>query len=746
MKKFNNVIRLLLVVLPFSLTSCEKLESEVKDFFGIDTDKDKQEEYVDSQTAMLQKVEAITKTVGEIYMESSSAAEMKSQSSVIKGIDGVESVWADDLTVFVKIKDFGTVPFVFTPLDNESNSYTRKAEEVAKTRATLSEEKIHNHLDLKEVCIVNQQYNDEDQELSTICAKAAEDNFRKCGFDVMVNNRPTVKFFAEDMLDYDLLYLITPGCYNERDGQHLLFTGEEIATSEAIDVYTLKNLMQNSLKAYSDGMVGIGALKEVRNGKKKMAYYLTVSEDLISKGSNKRFEKPALIYNSACQSVKHDANLAKAFIQKGAAVYLGYTEKNSVGNLAGEELCSRLLIGMPVGYIFESFPEEYLSEEIGGVTSKLKLYYNEAYNDSYALFCLQKPNIDRVYDNSNGVELKMSIMGSMKTPDGFNEDFLSYFTYGFCIGETPDFKDAKVLEGLKIGDAGINYANNQITFEQTFGDYDLEPSTDYYCWAYYYDGVNYCVSDSIMFTSPFVPAPSIDAIIPPKFMEYVIIVDSTIVDPPVTPTPDDPSNPSGTPTPPGEPDPSTPVYEGDNPPNVEDIFVLSPTILAYSTDNTYKPGDKFADVYFQFFDQDDETRRIKYKSYSKGNSGTLESEGDGVKIKAYVTGFRKEYFTVFLVTSTKSVYFDSTVRSEQVEIYSGKKTERGIENLMYCLLMIEKGPDPYGHVMPVGAYRKFYDGDGLTEYTNWPTYSRTRSERPKGTVIDTPWSIYSTGK
>ena len=104
MKKFNNVIRLLLVVLPFSLTSCEKLESEVKDFFGIDTDKDKQEEYVDSQTAMLQKVEAITKTVGEIYMESSSAAEMKSQSSVIKGIDGVESVWADDLTVFVKIR------------------------------------------------------------------------------------------------------------------------------------------------------------------------------------------------------------------------------------------------------------------------------------------------------------------------------------------------------------------------------------------------------------------------------------------------------------------------------------------------------------------------------------------------------------------------------------------------------------------------------------------------------------------
>lgn len=427
MKKFNNVIRLLLVVLPFSLTSCEKLESEVKDFFGIDTDKDKQEEYVDSQTAMLQKVEAITKTVGEIYMESSSAAEMKSQSSVIKGIDGVESVWADDLTVFVKIKDFGTVPFVFTPLDNESNSYTRKAEEVAKTRATLSEEKIHNHLDLKEVCIVNQQYNDEKHSLAAECADAINDDFNKCGFYVTVNNRPSVRFFAEDMFNYDLLYLITPGCYNEREGQHWLFTGEEVAVSEKVDLSTLKTLLNGSLKDYKNGSVCIGALKETRNKKVQTVYYLIVSEELIAYGSNNQFEKPALIFNAACQSVKSNTDLAKAFIQKKAAVYIGYSEKNSVGKFAGAEFCRQLLTGLPVGYILENFSDSYLTETIDGVTAKLKLYYNDGYSDSYALFCLQHPELAKVDNASTEQGLKVTMQGKMKTPDGYSTDFLSLY-------------------------------------------------------------------------------------------------------------------------------------------------------------------------------------------------------------------------------------------------------------------------------------------------------------------------------
>lgn len=730
MKKFNNVIRLLLVVLPFSLTSCEKLENEVKEFFDIDTDKDKQEEYVDSQTAMLQKVEAITKTVGEIYMESSSAAEMKSQSSVIKGIDGVESVWADDLTVFVKIKDFGTVPFVFTPLDNESNSYTRKAEEVAKTRATLSEEKIHNHLDLKEVCIVNQQYNDEKHSLAAECADAINDDFSKCGFYVTVNNRPSVRFFAEDMFNYDLLYLITPGCYNEREGQHWLFTGEEVAVSEKVDLSTLKTLLNGSLKDYNNGTVGIGAIKETRNKKVQTVYYLIVSEELIAYGSNKQFEKPALVFNAACQSVKSNTDLAKAFIQKKAAVYIGYSEKNSVGKFAGAEFCRQLLTGLPVGYIIENFPDSYLTETIDGVTAKLKLYYNDGYSDSYALFCLQHPELAKVDNASTEQGLKVTMQGKMKTPDGYNTDFLSYFTYGFCIGETPNFKEARVMEGLHIGDAGISYVNNQITFEQTFDDDQLKSSTDYYCWAYYYDGVNYCVSDSMTFTTPYRPAPSIEEIVTPEYTKYIQVIHDTveIVDRSALLIIISEKE-------------YIPVFVGDNPPNIEGTYLISPCILTYTT-HGYKPGDKFLDMYIDFYNQ--KRSKISFRNLQQGSDVISMGEGDGI-IDVYVTGFR-EYFTVYLRTKGVSSYWDSEVYSSMVEIYSGRKTERGIEDLSHCFLMVDKGLDPYEHLVPVGTYRKFYDGDGFSEYTTWPTYSRTRSERPKGTVVDTPWSIYSTGK
>lgn len=728
MKKFNNVIRLLLVVLPFSLTSCEKLESEVKDFFGIDTDKDKQEEYVDSQTAMLQKVEAITKTVGEIYMESSSAAEMKSQSSVIKGIDGVESVWADDLTVFVKIKDFGTVPFVFTPLDNESNSYTRKAEEVAKTRATLSEEKIHNHLDLKEVCIVNQQYNDEKHSLAAECADAINDDFNKCGFYVTVNNRPSVRFFAEDMFNYDLLYLITPGCYNEREGQHWLFTGEEVAVSEKVDLSTLKTLLNGSLKDYKNGSVCIGALKETRNKKVQTVYYLIVSEELIAYGSNNQFEKPALIFNAACQSVKSNTDLAKAFIQKKAAVYIGYSEKNSVGKFAGAEFCRQLLTGLPVGYILENFSDSYLTETIDGVTAKLKLYYNDGYSDSYALFCLQHPELAKVDNASTEQGLKVTMQGKMKTPDGYSTDFLSYFTYGFCIGETSNFKEARVMEGLHIGDAGISYVNNQITFEQTFDDDQLKSSTDYYCWAYYYDGMNYCVSDSMTFTTPSRPAPSIEEIVTPEYLQYVKVIRETdtvfierIIEKNVK-------------------EKTIIIVEGDNPPNIEGTYLISPHVLLYSTTNN-NPSS-FLDMYIKFYNQ--RKSRIEYESLEQGTDQTHHGVGDGV-VDVYISGFG-EYFTVYLTTTGVSSFWDSEVYTKSVEILSGRKTEWGIENLTDCFLWIDKGPDPYEHIVPVGTYRKFYDGDGFSEETYWPTYSRTRSERPKGATFDTPWSSCSTGR
>ena len=729
MKKNHIISQILFIVLSMSFVSCEKLEKNVKEYFGVDTEEEKKEEQVDAQTKMFRNVEKITQTAGEIYMKSSSVSEMKTNISNNLNMDGIESVWSDDLTVFVKIKDFGTIPYVFTPADSESSFATRSEDDKVGTRTTLGDQKIHSHQDLRSVCIVNQQANDESRNWEKMYVKYMDEDFSKCGFYVTVNNRPNIQFFAEGMFGYDLLYINTPGCYDDRAGLHWLFTGEEVITSETVDVNTLQYITQYNLKDYPAGMVGIGALKETRSGKEQIVYYLIVSEKLIAKGSNQQFEKPALVFNSACQSVKTNTELAKAFIQKNAAVYLGYNEKNSVGKFAGAEFCSRLLMGMSVGFLFENFPEQYLSETIDGVTANLKLYYNERIGESYTMFCVVHPELERVDNSSTEDEIKVTLQGGMKTPDGYNTDVLSYFTYGFCIGETPNFKEAKVLDGLHIGDAGLSYSNNRITFQKTLGDNDLKSSTEYYCWAYYYDGVNYCVSDSMTFTTPYRPAPSIEEIVTPEYMQYVHVIretDTVFIERTIKEYVEKKI---------------IIIVEGEYPPDIQGTYLMSPDILVYSTYG-YDPGDKFADKYIRFFNQ--KRSRISYESLQKGSNSVSYGQGGGV-VDVYVTGFG-EYFTVYLRTESINSYSDSDVYSVTVDILTGRMTERGIEDLQTCFLMLDKGSDPFGHIVPIGTYRKFYDGDGLSESTTWPSLSRTRSTNQLDKVIRAPWTEYSTGK
>ena len=50
---------------------------------------------------------------------------------------------------------------------------------------------------------------------------------------------------------------------------------------------------------------------------------------------------------------------------------------------------------------------------------------------------------------------------------------------------------------------------------------------------------------------------------------------------------------------------------------------------------------------------------------------------------------------------------------------SGTITEEGIKDAYYGLLMLDKGPDPYGRVMKVGYYRIYKDRDALSQSAEW---------------------------
>jgi hypothetical protein len=147
------------------------------------------------------------------------------------------------------------------------------------------------------------------------------------------------------------------------------------------------------------------------------------------------------------------------------------------------------------------------------------------------------------------------------------------------------------------------------------------------------------------------------------------------------------------------------IYDGENPPMVEGVFLVAPAVLHY--DSYHAEGvDSFSNSYIEFYAQDATNRTLKTKEQGGNNA-----EGSG----SYIIG-EGNNFTVFL-SNTGTSY---GVSFKTATIVSGTMTAQGIKNLYYGFLMVDKGDDPDEKIMGVGRYRIIKDKDGMSEYTKWP--------------------------
>jgi hypothetical protein len=137
----------------------------------------------------------------------------------------------------------------------------------------------------------------------------------------------------------------------------------------------------------------------------------------------------------------------------------------------------------------------------------------------------------------------------------------------------------------------------------------------------------------------------------------------------------------------------------------------------------YAPGYQVNSMYLLFENQDTKAQTIEYselsasyKSYSLGNG-------------AYIIG-ENNNFTVFFNLTGYSQEEDYVVYLKEAMVISGTKTSSGIENLKYAFVMVEKSDDPNNYIMEEGVYRVFYDGDYVSQPTDWPSdftpYSKAR--------------------
>ena len=157
------------------------------------------------------------------------------------------------------------------------------------------------------------------------------------------------------------------------------------------------------------------------------------------------------------------------------------------------------------------------------------------------------------------------------------------------------------------------------------------------------------------------------------------------------------------------------IYDGDNPPKVEGVYLMSPLQLVY--DSGGYENDDWADVYLHLYNQDVVNNTIDYEEQSE--TKTQESTGKG----AFISG-EGDKFSIFFNTNGVVHLDGHDVSYKEALVISGIKTDEGIKDLEYAFTLVEKIGDTTDRLMDVGGFRVFKDGDGISSNSTWPGNTR----------------------
>ena len=144
------------------------------------------------------------------------------------------------------------------------------------------------------------------------------------------------------------------------------------------------------------------------------------------------------------------------------------------------------------------------------------------------------------------------------------------------------------------------------------------------------------------------------------------------------------------------------VNTGENPPDLNGKYFISPLLLQ-STNiiDDYPIGYQFNDLTIEFYNQNNDSLTIMVRET------TVNHTGNGVG--GFVVG-EGELFTIFANMELNS----SGYICNPAIIISGALTTSGIENLQYCILMVDDHGDPGNIYIEIGESRVAYDSDYIS--------------------------------
>lgn len=152
-----------------------------------------------------------------------------------------------------------------------------------------------------------------------------------------------------------------------------------------------------------------------------------------------------------------------------------------------------------------------------------------------------------------------------------------------------------------------------------------------------------------------------------------------------------------------------PVYSGVTPPDMSGEYVSSPHILIYES-YAENPDSiqRYHDRYMGFV-YDSKQMNFYGKQLIDGENNVYDEViAYGVKI----TGENDNFTCYYIVEGYPGGYY-----AQQAFIFSGKKTDAGLEDFHTAVVLLETSGNP--DLQPKNSYRILKDEDGLAEENNW---------------------------
>ena len=416
---------------------------------------------------LVANVESAQEVIDPLFEQCETIDDLAKHLDEIKAMECVSNAWIYEDALYTIVEggfqmgwSYHTIPTLQDNTTSANNNLYSPSDFI--TRASNTEQRDeHTFLEGNNVCIINQVFNDSDWAYIRTLFSNLEQNFTDADFAVRhLRGTGTTSFILNQLSNYNIIFWATHGCY---DGDNHWFTTESISTSKD----TVFDYLESWIKyGFLDAAM---YLSTTYDGK-----HIMIADELIDNQMGNI--KDAIVFCSSCESLKGNNRVAEIFLNKGAKVFLGYTDTTCVSNDAGVEFFKNMLKGMTTGQAHNKLDGKYRIDNHPNHpkkphNAKLVLHGDKDY-------CIVHPKVKTIE--------KPEVEGASATLEGVVEEWngnkLLEGEVGFCWSKDnsqPTIKD-KHIKVLDIS----NSDQEDIEFDTTIED--LEIATEYYYRSYLY--------------------------------------------------------------------------------------------------------------------------------------------------------------------------------------------------------------------------------------------------------------------